>query len=84
MSIIVWIIFGAIAGWVASLIVSSDGNHSLVGDVVIGILGALIGGFIMTRIGGSGISGFNITSLLVAIFGSVVLLLVARTLRHSA
>lgn len=74
MSILLWIIFGAIAGWVASLIVGNDAEQGVIGNIVVGVLGALVGGFIISMLGGSGIDGFNLSSMLVAIFGSVVLL----------
>lgn len=81
MGIILWIIFGALVGWVASLIMG--GNGGLVWDIVIGIVGAVIGGFIMTSLGQGGINGFNLYSFLVALLGAVVLIVVARALRRS-
>lgn len=74
MSILVWIIFGALVGWVASMLAGTDANQGAFANIVVGIVGALLGGFIMSLIGKSGVSGFNLYSLLVAILGSVVLL----------
>ena len=74
MGIIAWIVLGLIAGFIASKIVNHHGE-GIVLDVVIGIVGALIGGFLFHIIGGYGITGFNLWSLLVAIGGAVVLLL---------
>lgn len=78
MSIIVWIIFGALAGWIASIIAGTNEQQGAVGNIVVGILGAFAGGFLMSLIGQSGITGFNLYSALVAILGAFVLLTVYR------
>lgn len=75
MSILGWIILGLIAGFIASKIVNKTGE-GVVLDIVLGIVGAVIGGFIFSLVGGTGVTGFNIWSLLVAIIGAVVLLVV--------
>jgi uncharacterized membrane protein YeaQ/YmgE (transglycosylase-associated protein family) len=82
MGILLWIVFGAIAGWIASMIVKSQQGILL--DIVVGIVGALIGGWIMSVLGYGGVSGFNIYSMLVAILGSVVLLFIVKALRRTA
>ena len=74
MNIVAWIIFGALAGWIASMIVRTNDEQGGFMNIVVGIAGAIIGGFIMNALGGPNVSGFNLTSLLVAIFGAVVLL----------
>ncbi|SMF16253.1 Uncharacterized membrane protein YeaQ/YmgE, transglycosylase-associated protein family [Azospirillum oryzae] len=73
MGIIAWIILGLIAGFIASKIVNKSGQGVMM-DIVLGIVGALVGGFLMSIIGGAGITGFNIWSILVAIFGAIVVL----------
>ncbi|MFZ1249124.1 MAG: GlsB/YeaQ/YmgE family stress response membrane protein [Candidatus Saccharimonadales bacterium] len=78
MSIIVWIIFGALAGWIASLIAGTDARQGAVANIVVGIVGAFAGGYLMQLFGKSGVNGFNLYSLLVAIFGAVVLLWVYK------
>ena len=75
MSIIGWLILGLIAGWVASKIVDHHGS-GIVMDIVLGLVGALVGGFVYSRLGGEGVSGFNIVSMIVAIAGAVVVLLI--------
>jgi uncharacterized membrane protein YeaQ/YmgE (transglycosylase-associated protein family) len=78
MGIILWIIFGALAGWIASIVMKTDYNQGTLMDIVMGIIGAVVGGFLMNLIGQSGVTGFNLYSLLVAVFGAIVLVYVAR------
>ncbi|TIX68071.1 MAG: GlsB/YeaQ/YmgE family stress response membrane protein, partial [Mesorhizobium sp.] len=73
MSILSWIILGAIAGFVGSKIVNKSGQ-GLVLDIVLGIVGAVVGGLIFSAFGASGVTGLNIYSLIVAVLGSVVVL----------
>jgi uncharacterized membrane protein YeaQ/YmgE (transglycosylase-associated protein family) len=82
MSIIAWIILGLVAGFVASKIVNRHGEGVLL-DIVIGIVGAVIGGWIMAAVGGQGVTGFNLYSVLVAIGGAVVLLIIAHAVRRA-
>ncbi|MFA5742830.1 MAG: GlsB/YeaQ/YmgE family stress response membrane protein [Candidatus Paceibacterota bacterium] len=79
MSILVYIIFGALVGWVASMIMG--GANGLLIDIIVGIVGASLGGWIMDYFGKSGVTGFNIYSFLVALLGAVVLIAVVRALR---
>lgn len=81
---IVWIIFGALAGWLASMIARTNDEQGALGNIVVGLLGAVIGGYIMRAIGGSGVTGFNFTSLLVAIGGAVLLLFIYNAVRRRA
>jgi uncharacterized membrane protein YeaQ/YmgE (transglycosylase-associated protein family) len=77
-TIIVWIIIGGIAGWLASLVVRG-GGMGIGMDIVVGIIGALIGGFILSVLGlGGGFTGFNFISLVTAFIGAVILLLLVR------
>jgi len=73
MSIVSWILLGLIAGFIASKIVNSEGQGLWL-DIVLGIVGAVVGGFLFSIFGATGITGFNIYSLIVAIIGSVVVL----------
>jgi len=81
MGIILWIIFGAIAGWIASVIMKTDSNQGTVSDIVMGVIGAVVGGFIMNLIGQSGVTGFNLYSLAVAVIGAVVVIYFGRMMR---
>jgi uncharacterized membrane protein YeaQ/YmgE (transglycosylase-associated protein family) len=74
MSIIGWIILGLIAGFVASKIVNKQGEGVIL-DIVLGIVGAIVGGFIFTWLGATGVTGLNLWSMLVAIVGAIVILL---------
>ena len=75
MSIIGWIVLGLIAGFIASKIVNKRGEGVFL-DIVLGIVGALVGGFIFSTLGSSGVTGFNLYSMIVAVIGAVVVLLV--------
>jgi uncharacterized membrane protein YeaQ/YmgE (transglycosylase-associated protein family) len=80
MSIIGWIVLGLIAGFIASKIVNRHGEGVIL-DIVIGIVGAVIGGWLMAAFGGAGVTGFNLYSMLVAVIGAVVLLVIAHAIR---
>jgi uncharacterized membrane protein YeaQ/YmgE (transglycosylase-associated protein family) len=73
MSVIGWIILGLIAGFIGSKIVNKSGSGMLM-DIVLGVVGAIVGGVIFTFFGASGVTGLNIYSLVVAVIGAVVVL----------
>ena len=79
MSILAWIVLGLIAGFIASKIVNRQGAGCLL-DIVLGIVGAFVGGIIFTGIGGQGVTGFNLWSMFVAIVGAVVVLVIYHTI----
>ena len=74
MNIFVWVIFGALAGWITSIIMRKNKKMGAIANIVAGIVGAFIGGTIMDFFGVEGVTGFNFYSLLVAILGAVVFL----------
>ena len=80
MSIIAWIILGLIAGFIASKIVNKTGEGLLV-DILLGIVGAVVGGWLFTAFGEPGVTGFNLYSMLVAVIGAIAILLIGRALR---
>lgn len=80
MSILIWIIFGALVGGLASYLMRSE--HSIWEDIFLGILGAFVGGFLMNISGGAGVTGFNMYSFFVAIAGSVVIIYLGRLLNR--
>lgn len=73
MGLLAWIILGALAGWIASMIVGTNERQGAIGNIAYGVLGALLGGFIINLLGGNGAIDFNLFSLLVAIGGAVLL-----------
>jgi uncharacterized membrane protein YeaQ/YmgE (transglycosylase-associated protein family) len=75
MSIFAWIILGLIAGFIGSKIVNKSGE-GMIRDILLGILGAVIGGFLFRAFGASGVTGLNLYSILVAVVGSIVFLVV--------
>jgi uncharacterized membrane protein YeaQ/YmgE (transglycosylase-associated protein family) len=79
MSIIAWIVLGLIAGFIASKIVNRQGEGLLL-NMALGIIGALVGGFLFSAVGQTGITGFNIYSIFVAIIGAIVVLLIYQAL----
>lgn len=80
MGLIIWLVVGGLAGWIASKIMNTDAQMGIVLNVVVGIVGALLGGFLWGLITGDnkGISGFNIGSFLIAIVGAVILLAIVK------
>ncbi|MFY9840823.1 MAG: GlsB/YeaQ/YmgE family stress response membrane protein [Xanthobacteraceae bacterium] len=79
MGIISWIILGLIAGFIGSKIVDRQGQGFWL-DIVLGIIGALVGGFVFDLFGASGITGLNIYSMIVAVIGAIVVLLIYNAL----
>jgi uncharacterized membrane protein YeaQ/YmgE (transglycosylase-associated protein family) len=73
MSIIGWIVLGLIAGFIGSKIVNKTGEGFFL-DIVLGIVGAIVGGFLFTAVGATGVTGFNLYSMFVAIVGAIVVL----------
>jgi len=82
MSVIVWIVFGLIAGFIASKLVNNRGE-GLPLDIVLGIVGAIAGGWLFNAFGAAGVTGFNVWSLMVAVIGAIVLLVVWHAIRGS-
>ena len=80
MEIIIWIIMGAVVGWVASMIMGT--SEGLLLDIVVGIIGAVIGGWLMGYFGYGGVSGFNLYSFIVALLGAIILLAVVKAIRR--
>ena len=81
MGIILWIIFGALVGWVASLIMKTDAKQGAMLNIIVGVVGAIIGGWLMSIIGESGVAGFNLYSFLVALLGACVLIAIVKALK---
>lgn len=82
-NLILWILMGALAGWIASMVMHRDAQMGAVANIIVGIVGAIIGGYLMSFFGASGVTGFNLYSLLVATFGAVVLLFLIGLVRRA-
>jgi uncharacterized membrane protein YeaQ/YmgE (transglycosylase-associated protein family) len=78
MNILLWLVLGAIAGWIASLLMGTNERQGTVMDIIMGVVGALLGGFLFSLLGMSGVTGFDMYSLFVAVIGAVVLTWVSR------
>ncbi len=81
LNIVTWVIIGGIAGWLASKITGTSGRQGCLLDIIVGIVGAFLGGFIFNLLGGIGVTGFNVWSLFVATVGAVVLLAILNLFR---
>jgi len=85
MGIIAWIILGGLAGWVASMIMKNNPSMGVSANIIVGIIGAFIGGFIMNLLGArADVTGFNIESFLVALLGSIILLAIINLVRRGS
>lgn len=80
MGILLWILFGALAGWIASMIMATNAGAMM--DIIMGIVGAVVGGFLMNIFGQSGVTGFNLYSMIVAVIGAIVVIFIGRMLRR--
>ncbi len=78
MGIILWVVFGALVGWVASLIMKTDAQQGALLNIIVGVVGAVLGGWIFSFFGEAGVTGFNIYSFIVALVGAVVLIGLVR------
>lgn len=84
MNIILWIVLGLAAGWLASIVMGTNHRQGMFLDIVLGIGGAIVGGLLMNFLGASGTTGFNLYSLFVAFIGAVALIGVGRAVSRSS
>jgi uncharacterized membrane protein YeaQ/YmgE (transglycosylase-associated protein family) len=83
MGLISWLVVGLIAGWLASIITGNDEKMGAGKNIIVGVIGAFIGGFIFNLFGGVGFTGFNLWSLIVAVVGAIILLLIINAISRS-
>ena len=81
MSILLWILLGGVAGWIASMFMGTDASQGIFLNIVVGIVGASLGGFLFSFFGAAGVTGFNLYSLFVAVVGAAVLLWIVQLVR---
>jgi uncharacterized membrane protein YeaQ/YmgE (transglycosylase-associated protein family) len=82
MNLLLFIILGGIAGWLASVIMKTNDRQGVLLDIVVGVVGAFLGGLLFNLFGARGVTGFNVWSLLVALVGAVCLLAIVRAIRR--
>ncbi len=80
MSIIIWIVFGAVVGWLANMFMKGSGI-GLIGNIIVGILGSFLGGFISSFLGFGTVTGFDLRSLIIAFLGSCLLIFIISKLK---
>lgn len=85
MGLLSWIILGALAGWVASIIMKRNQSMGAFSNIIVGVIGAFIGGIIMNLIGAQAdVTGFNLESFLVALVGSIILLAIVNLIKRGS
>ena len=87
MNIIIWLVVGGLIGWLASLVMRTDAQQGLILNVVVGIVGALLGGFLLSPLIGSGTinqNNFSLASVLVSLVGAVILLAIVNLFRRGS
>jgi uncharacterized membrane protein YeaQ/YmgE (transglycosylase-associated protein family) len=81
-AILVWVIVGAIAGWLASMVMGTNRSQGLLADIIIGIVGGVLGGFLLGALGvGGAVTGINLGSVVVAFIGAIILIAILRAIR---
>lgn len=81
MNILLWLLLGLVAGWLASVIMRTNSEQGMLMDIIMGVVGAFVGGFIISFFGQPGVTGFNLYSVLIATLGAVVAIWLGRALR---
>ncbi len=81
MGLIGWLVLGALAGWIASMFTGDNRRMGLAANIIVGVIGSSIGGFVFNLLGGHGVTGLNLWSLIVAVLGSVILLAIVNAIR---
>ena len=82
MNIIIWIIFGALVGWIASMVMKTNAEQGALLNIVVGIIGSVMGGWLMGVMGKSGVGGFTLYSFLVALLGACAFIAIVKALRR--
>lgn len=82
MGYIAWLILGALSGWIASMIMDKNSEMGAFANIIVGIIGAFIGGFVFNLLGGSGVTGLNIWSIVVSVIGACILLYIVNKIKR--
>ena len=84
MDLLIALVIGGVIGWLASIVMKTNSRQGLLSDIIVGVIGGLIGGFLLTQLGeGGAVTGINLTSILVAFIGAVILLALLRLVRRA-
>ena len=75
-----WVVLGGLAGWLASKFVGTDKDQGIIANILVGIVGAFVGGWVFNLLGGSGATGFNVWSFVVAVVGAVIVLVIWKAI----
>jgi uncharacterized membrane protein YeaQ/YmgE (transglycosylase-associated protein family) len=81
MSILLWIVFGGVVGWIGSIIMGTNAQQGLIANIVIGIVGSLMGGFAMNYLGFGSMTEFSLFGFLAALAGAIVLIFIVKLFR---
>lgn len=84
MNILLLLIFGALVGWIASLVMGTSQRQGLIMDIILGIVGSIVGGWLMSLFGEQGVTGFDLYSLVVGVIGAIILIYLGRMLTSGA
>lgn len=84
MGLLLWIIFGALVGWIASMVMGTNSEQGGLGNIAVGIVGAILGGFAAQLLGLRGITGFNLGSFLIALAGAISLIMIVKMFTRRA
>jgi len=82
-SLLLWIVLGGVAGWLASVVMGTRASQGVLIDILLGIVGAFVGGLLFNLLGAAGVTGFNLWSLFVAFIGAIAVLAAARGIRSA-
>ena len=83
MGLIAWIVLGFLAGWIASIVMKTDSQQGFVTDILLGVVGAIAGGFLMNLLGAQGVTGLNVYSVIVATVGAIILIWLGRLMTRN-
>lgn len=82
MSLLAWIVLGLVAGWIASIVMKTDSSQGPFLDILLGVVGSVVGGYLFNFFGMAGVTGFNLYSLVVATIGAAILIAIGRALSN--
>lgn len=82
MGFLIYIIFGGVVGWIASIVMKTDGQQGLLLNVIVGVVGSMLGSWLVGFFGYGGVNGFNVQSFITALIGAIVLIAIVKTVRH--